>query len=94
VIAIDPFPPDRRLPQEQACTLEQLLRRAFAARRKMLRNSLAGVLPEEQLVQLASEAGVSLQARPQDLSLQQWVGLATGLNRAPVSGGQAPLPHG
>jgi len=94
VIAIDPFPPDRRLPQEQACTLEQLLRRAFAARRKMLRNSLAGVLPEDQLVQLASEAGVSLQARPQDLSLQQWVGLATGLNRAPVSGGQAPLPHG
>lgn len=94
VIAMDPFPPDQRLPQELADALEQFLRRAFGSRRKMLRNSLAGVLPEEQLNRLALEAGVSLQARPQDLNPQEWVALATSLNRATPPGPQAPLPHG
>jgi 16S rRNA (adenine1518-N6/adenine1519-N6)-dimethyltransferase len=94
VIAIDPFPPEQRLPQELAAGVELLLRSAFASRRKMLRNGLAGVRPEEQLAELATQAGVSLQARPQDLSPQQWVALATGLNRAPVSGAPAPPPHG
>jgi hypothetical protein len=43
---------------------------------------------------LALEAGVSLQARPQDLNPQEWVALATSLNRATHPGPQAPLPHG
>lgn len=94
VIAVDPFPPEQRLPQELAVAVEQLLRRAFAARRKMLRNTLAGVCAEGELGSLALEAGVNLQARPQDLSPQQWVKLAASLNRATLSGGEAPMPHG
>jgi 16S rRNA (adenine1518-N6/adenine1519-N6)-dimethyltransferase len=94
VIAIDPFPPEQRLPHEQAAALERLLRQAFAARRKMLRNSLAGWAPEEELARHAAEVGVSLQARPQDLAPAQWVALAASLNRASVPGGPAPLPHG
>jgi 16S rRNA (adenine1518-N6/adenine1519-N6)-dimethyltransferase len=92
VIAIDPFPPAQRLPGEEAAAVERLLRRAFAARRKMLRNSLAGVAPEETLARLAEEVGVRLQARPQDLSPPQWVALATSLNRATLLGASAP-PH-
>jgi 16S rRNA (adenine1518-N6/adenine1519-N6)-dimethyltransferase len=91
VIAIDPFPPERRLPPGEAAALERLLRRAFAARRKMLRNSLAGLAPEETLAGLAAEAGVSLRARPQDLSPPEWVALAASLNRATLLGG--PPPH-
>jgi 16S rRNA (adenine1518-N6/adenine1519-N6)-dimethyltransferase len=82
VIRIDPLPPEQRLPQEVAGALEPLLRRAFTARRKMLRNSLAGLLPEDTLAAHAAEVGVSLQARPQELSPAQWVALASSLNRA------------
>jgi 16S rRNA (adenine1518-N6/adenine1519-N6)-dimethyltransferase len=94
VIAIDPFPPEQRLPAELATALERLLRRAFAARLKMLRNSLAAVAPEEVLAPLAAEVGISLRARPQELSPPQWVALATSLNRANLLGAPAPLPHG
>jgi 16S rRNA (adenine1518-N6/adenine1519-N6)-dimethyltransferase len=94
VIAIDPFPPEQRLPPELAAALERLLRRAFAARRKMLRNSLAALAPEETLAPLAAEVGVSLRSRPQDLSPPQWVALATSLNRANLLGGSAPHPDG
>ena len=94
VIAIDPFPPEQRLPPELAAALERLLRRAFAARRKMLRNSLAALAPEDALAPLAAEVGVSLRSRPQDLSPPHWVALATSLNRANLLGGSAPHPDG
>jgi 16S rRNA (adenine1518-N6/adenine1519-N6)-dimethyltransferase len=94
VIAIDPFPPEQRLPAELATALERLLRRAFAARRKMLRNSLAALAPEDTLAPLAAAVGVSLRSRPQDLSPPQWVALATSLNRANLLGGSAPHPDG
>ncbi len=94
VIALDPFPPERRLPAELAGAVERLLRRAFAARRKMLRNSLAGLVPADPLAQCAEEAGIHLQSRPQDLSPAQWVALATSLNRAQHAGGPAPVSHG
>ena len=94
VIAIDPFPPERRLPQAVAATVERLLRRAFAARRKMLRNSLAGVTGDDTLLQITAEAGISLHSRPQDVSPAQWVALATSLNRAHLPGGEAPVSHG
>ncbi|MFN9548089.1 MAG: 16S rRNA (adenine(1518)-N(6)/adenine(1519)-N(6))-dimethyltransferase RsmA [Cyanobacteriota bacterium] len=94
VIAIDPFPPEQRLPPELATAVERLVRRAFTARRKMLRNSLAAVAPEDTLARLAAEGGVSLRARPQDLSPPQWVALATSLNRANLLGSFPPVPHG
>jgi 16S rRNA (adenine1518-N6/adenine1519-N6)-dimethyltransferase len=90
VIQIDPLPPEQRLPLELAGAVEPLVRRAFMARRKMLRNSLAGLLPEDTLAAHAADAGVSLQSRPQELSPAQWVALATSLNRAMPSALQAP----
>ncbi len=90
VIQIDPLQPEQRLPQQLAGAVEPLVRRAFMARRKMLRNSLAGLLPEDTLAVHAAEAGVSLQARPQELSPAQWVALATSLNRAMPTAPQAP----
>jgi 16S rRNA (adenine1518-N6/adenine1519-N6)-dimethyltransferase len=81
VIALDPFPPERRLPPELARTVESLLRRAFASRRKMLRNTLAGVLPPPSLTTVAAQVGLDLSLRPQDLEPEGWVALAEGLNR-------------
>ena len=81
VVALDPLPPEQRLEPALARTVEGLLRRCFAARRKMLRNTLAGLQPPERLEALAAEAGVTLQQRPQELAPAAWVALAAGLNR-------------
>ncbi|QVL51657.1 MAG: 16S rRNA (adenine(1518)-N(6)/adenine(1519)-N(6))-dimethyltransferase RsmA [Cyanobium sp. M30B3] len=82
VIAIDPLPEEQRLEPAVARRVEQLLRRCFAARRKMLRNTLAGLLPPEALAELAAAAGFSLEQRPQELPPAAWVALAAGLNRS------------
>ena len=81
VVALDPLPVERRLDPELARTVEMLLRRCFAARRKMLRNSLAGLQPPQQLEELVTAAGATLQQRPQELAPAVWVALAEGLNR-------------
>jgi 16S rRNA (adenine1518-N6/adenine1519-N6)-dimethyltransferase len=82
VIALDPLPPDQRLAPALAGAVETLLRQAFTARRKMLRNTLAGLASPELLVAAAAAAGVDLAQRPQDLAAERWVALAEGLNQA------------
>ncbi|MEB3184865.1 MAG: 16S rRNA (adenine(1518)-N(6)/adenine(1519)-N(6))-dimethyltransferase RsmA [Cyanobacteriota bacterium] len=82
VITIDPLPPLQRLDPALARTVEQLLRRCFASRRKMLRNTLAGVADDALLLQLATAAGIDLGQRPQNLAPAAWVALAAGLNQA------------
>lgn len=81
VICIDPLPLVSQLAPPLARSVEMLLRRCFLARRKMLRNSLAGVLPRPQLEQLAQAAGFSLDQRPQELAPATWVQMAAGLNQ-------------
>ena len=82
VIRLHPLPADQRPDPELCRSVERLLKQAFLARRKMLRNTLAGVRPPEELKQLALEAGIDLQQRPQDVDPQNWVALARGLNAA------------
>jgi 16S rRNA (adenine1518-N6/adenine1519-N6)-dimethyltransferase len=79
VIVLEPLAPERRLPPELASDVEGLLRRCFAARRKMLRNSLSGLLPPPALAAVAADAGFSLNQRPQELAPERWVALATAL---------------
>jgi len=81
VVAIDPLPPEQQLDPALARTVESLLRRCFAARRKMLRNTLAGLQPPELLATLTAEAGIALEQRPQEVAPAAWVALAAGLNR-------------
>jgi 16S rRNA (adenine1518-N6/adenine1519-N6)-dimethyltransferase len=85
VVRLDPLLPEERPEPALSCTVEQLLRRCFAARRKMLRNTLAGLLPTAELLQLAAAAGVQLEQRPQELAPERWLALAAGLNRATPS---------
>ena len=81
VIQIDPLPSAQRLSPALARRVESLLKQAFLARRKMLRNTLASLAPEPQLQELAAAAGFHLQQRPQELAPQTWVALARGLNQ-------------
>jgi 16S rRNA (adenine1518-N6/adenine1519-N6)-dimethyltransferase len=55
---------------EQA-RLEQVVTQAFSQRRKVIRNSLSGLFTEQQLV----AAGIDPQARPETISLEQYVAL-------------------
>ena len=82
VICLDPLPAEQRPEPAIARRVEQLLKQAFLARRKMLRNTLAGVCPADQLQELAAAVGISLQQRPQEVAPQAWVALARGLNQA------------
>jgi len=82
VIRLDPLPVELRPEPAIARRVEQLLKQAFLARRKMLRNTLVGVCPADQLQELAAAAGISLQQRPQEVAPQAWVDLARGLNQA------------
>jgi len=85
VIRFDPLPPEQRLEPILARSVEMLLQRCFAARRKMLRNTLAALAPADLLQSLAAQAGFSLQQRPQELAPASWVALAKGLNQAQCS---------
>ena len=58
--------------------LFSLVERAFRQRRKMLRNSLAGVVPSEAF----DQAGIAPSDRPGTLDLAAWLRLAVGWQQA------------
>jgi 16S rRNA (adenine1518-N6/adenine1519-N6)-dimethyltransferase len=55
--------------------LEQVVLKAFSQRRKVLRNCVAGMFTENQLI----DAGVDPQARPETVPVEQFVALANRL---------------
>jgi 16S rRNA (adenine1518-N6/adenine1519-N6)-dimethyltransferase len=55
--------------------LEQVVQKAFSQRRKVLRNCLAGMFSEQELI----DAGVDPQARPETVPVEQYVALANRL---------------
>ncbi len=79
VILLAPLAEEALPPAELALAIDRLLVRCFAARRKMLRNSLAGLVPAEELEPLAKAAGIDLQQRPQELGPDRWLALARAL---------------
>lgn len=82
VISLDPLPADQRPPKAVAKQVEHLLRLAFSARRKMVRNTLASAAPAVGLEAWLADAGLTPQQRPQEIAAQQWVALAAALQPA------------
>ena len=63
------------LPQPLACDakrLEQVVTKAFSQRRKVIRNCVAGMFTESDLV----DAGIDPQARPEAVPMEQFVAMA------------------
>jgi 16S rRNA (adenine1518-N6/adenine1519-N6)-dimethyltransferase len=58
--------------QVDAARLEAVVQKAFSQRRKVIRNCVAGMFTEAQLV----EAGIDPQARPEAVGMEQYVALA------------------
>ena len=63
--------------RSQYADLSRLVREAFSQRRKTLRNTLKKLLPAEYI----EAAGVDPRARPETLTLEQYVALANQLTR-------------
>ncbi len=59
------------LPPETDARFELLVRTGFGQRRKMLRRSLAGLIESQGF----AAAGVDPASRPEELTLDQWIGL-------------------
>ena len=59
--------------------VEQLLTAAFGARRKMIRNTLAAFAEGETFQNWLEQARVSPEQRPQEISPDKWVALASSL---------------
>ena len=67
-------PTRRQLPAD-AATLEAVVAKAFSQRRKVIRNCVAGMFTEQQLV----DAGIDPGVRPEAVALEQYVALANTL---------------
>ena len=65
---------------EETGDFRTLVKSAFAARRKTLRNAWKSVLPAEQLRKMADECSISLDARGETLSVQKFAHAAQVLS--------------
>jgi len=65
--------------------LDRLVKLGFATKRKMLRNNLKSVVERDRLCHLLEQLKVSAQARAEDLTVAQWVGLSNALVKGAVS---------
>jgi 16S rRNA (adenine1518-N6/adenine1519-N6)-dimethyltransferase len=72
-------PTRQQLPADTA-TLEAVVQKAFSQRRKVIRNCVAGMFTEQQLIDVGIDPGV----RPETVSLEQYVALANLLKPAAV----------
>ena len=64
--------PKRQMLDVDGATLEKVVAKAFSQRRKVIRNCVAGMFTEAQLV----EAGIDPGVRPEAVGLEQYVALA------------------
>ncbi len=56
--------------------LETLVKVGFATKRKMLRNNLKSLVERDRLTQLLETLGININARPEELSVVQWINLS------------------
>ncbi|CAN5924283.1 16S rRNA (adenine(1518)-N(6)/adenine(1519)-N(6))-dimethyltransferaseRsmA [soil metagenome] len=76
VILLEPERPRRA---EETETFRALVKGAFGTRRKTLRNAWKNVAPAEAIAAAAATAGVSLDARGETLSVDEFAAMATAL---------------
>ncbi|NJM57243.1 MAG: 16S rRNA (adenine(1518)-N(6)/adenine(1519)-N(6))-dimethyltransferase RsmA [Synechococcales cyanobacterium RU_4_20] len=66
-------------PAEDPNFLESLVKLGFTMKRKMLRNNLKGVVEGDRLQAILVALGAKPEARGEELTLEQWVGLSNRL---------------
>ncbi len=76
VVVIEPLAINDRQELEVEKKVDILIRKAFSARRKKLRNTLVGFKSLVDLERIAKPLGINLDQRPQEISSIMWVELA------------------
>ena len=76
LVSFTPFSLNSRLDIEIEKNIENLLKVAFNARRKKLRNTLSSVFSKENILDLEKRSEINFNLRPQDISLEKWIKLA------------------
>jgi 16S rRNA (adenine1518-N6/adenine1519-N6)-dimethyltransferase len=66
---------------EETESFRALVRGAFGTRRKTLRNAWSGVAPAATIAKVAAEAGISLDARGETLTVDEYARAAAALDR-------------
>ncbi|KAL4434460.1 hypothetical protein ABPG75_000901 [Micractinium tetrahymenae] len=79
VVAFDLTPPAQRLEVPDEAEFVKLVKKAFSQRRKVVRNSLRPLYEPAQVAAALQAAGLSEDARAQDLTLQEFGALAWAL---------------
>ena len=74
IVKIEPYPTQKYSPK-LITRLEELLKKAFQQRRKMLKSTLKGFFAPNQLETLLEKFG-NLKSRPEELAPNQWQELA------------------
>ncbi len=82
---------DKALTEEHSA-FRKIVKGAFAARRKTLRNAWKALLPAEQLAELASRAGIELDKRGETLSVEQFAEMGRLFQVELAQQGIAPDP--
>ena len=77
VIRLEPERPRRALETD---TFRAVVKGAFGTRRKTLRNAWRGVAPLDVIAAAAAAAGISLDARGETLSVDQFAAMAAALD--------------
>jgi 16S rRNA (adenine1518-N6/adenine1519-N6)-dimethyltransferase len=83
IIRLVPAVPARA---EETESFRALVRGAFGTRRKTLRNAWSGVAPAETIAKVAAEASISLDARGETLSVDDYARAAAALDRIKGNG--------
>ncbi len=80
VVLLEPERPRRAA---ETATFRALVKGAFGARRKTLRNAWSGIGPAARIAEAASRSGVSLDARGETLDVDAFARMARALDEAP-----------
>ena len=76
LVSFTPLSLSSRLDLELEKNIENLLKIAFNARRKKLRNTLSSVFSKENILNLEKRSEINFNLRPQDISVEKWIKLA------------------
>jgi 16S rRNA (adenine1518-N6/adenine1519-N6)-dimethyltransferase len=79
IVRLTPLRPPRA---KETDAFRALVKGAFGARRKTLRNAWSNVAPQEVIAKVAAEAGIALEARGETLDVTAFAAAAAALERA------------
>ena len=76
LIVFEPLKSSLRLDIELEKKIDKILKAAFNARRKKLKNTLRTILSDNDFDQLSNNCSINFDLRPQDLSIDEWIKIA------------------